>query len=76
MTHRTLPTAWFVVLASLTAPSYAAEPEFKAGLVTESRTYYREECCVGGESCDRNPVHAQGADRARDGRARGGAHHR
>lgn len=43
MMHRTLPTAWFFVIASLTAPSYAAEPEFKAGLVTESRTYYREE---------------------------------
>ena len=41
MTHRTLSTAWFVVFASLTAPSYAAEPEFKAGLVTESRTYGR-----------------------------------
>ena len=43
MAHRTLPTAWFVVFASLTAPSYAAEPEFKAGLVTESRTYERVE---------------------------------
>jgi hypothetical protein len=48
MTPRILSTAWFVVFASLTAPSYAAEPEFKAGLVTEARTYYREECCVGG----------------------------
>lgn len=47
MTHRTLPTAWFVVFASLTAPSYAAEPEFNAGLVTESRTYYREELRKG-----------------------------
>ena len=32
MMHRTLPTAWFFVIASLTAPSYAAEPEFKGGL--------------------------------------------
>ena len=47
MTYRTLPTAWFVVFASLTAPSYAAAPEFKAGLVTESRTYYREELRKG-----------------------------
>jgi hypothetical protein len=43
MTHRILSTAWFVVFASLTAPSYPAEPEFKVGLVTESRTYEREE---------------------------------
>ena len=43
MTHRILSTAWFVVVASLTAPSYPAEPVFQAGLVTESRTYQREE---------------------------------
>ena len=47
MTHRILSTAWFVVLASLTAPSYPAEPEFKVGLVTESRTYQREELRKG-----------------------------
>ena len=43
MTPRSLSTAWFVVFASLTAPSYAAQPEFEAGLVTESRAYYRYE---------------------------------
>ena len=47
MTPRTLSTAWFVVFASLTAPGYAAEPEFKAALVTESRTYYHEELRKG-----------------------------
>jgi hypothetical protein len=47
MTHRTLPTAWFVVFASLTSPSYAAGPEFKAGLVTESRIYERQELRKG-----------------------------
>jgi hypothetical protein len=41
--HRILSTVWFVVFVSLTAPSYAAEPEFKVWLVTESRTYEREE---------------------------------
>ena len=41
MTHRTLPTAWFAVFASLTVPIYATEPEFQTGLVTESRTYGR-----------------------------------
>ena len=43
MTPRILSTAWFVVFASVTAPSYPAEPEFQGGLVTESRTYEREE---------------------------------
>ena len=43
MMYRTLPTAWFVVFASLAAPSYPVEPEFQVGLVTESRTYEREE---------------------------------
>ena len=51
MMHRTLSTAWFVVFASLTAPSYAAAPEFKAALVTESRTYYREELRKGVGAC-------------------------
>ena len=59
MTHRTLSTASFVVFASLTSPSYAAEPEFKAGLVTESRTYYREECCVMGNPASGNPFRVQ-----------------
>jgi hypothetical protein len=48
MTHRTLQTAWFAVFASLIAPIYAAEPEFQAGLVTESRTYEREELVRSG----------------------------
>jgi hypothetical protein len=48
MTHRTLPTAWFAALASLTAPIYAAEPEFQAGLVTEARTYEREQLVRSG----------------------------
>lgn len=48
MTYRTLPTAWFAVFASLTAPIYAAEPEFRAGLVTESRTYEREQLVRSG----------------------------
>ena len=43
MTQRILSAAWFVVFASVTAPSYSAEPEFRIGLVTESRTYEREE---------------------------------
>jgi hypothetical protein len=47
MTHRILSTAWFVVFASLTAPSYSAEPEFQLGLVTESRTYERVELSKG-----------------------------
>ena len=50
MTPRILSTAWFVVFASFTAPSYAAKPEFKAGLVTESRSYYREELRTSQES--------------------------
>jgi hypothetical protein len=55
MTPRILSTAWFVVFVSLTAPSYPAAPEFKAGLVTESRTYYRDELQKGG------PVRDNGA---------------
>lgn len=40
---RSKPTAaWLLVLASLAGTSYAADPEFKAGLVTESREYERE----------------------------------
>ena len=49
MTPRILSTASFVVFASLIAPSYAAAPDFKAGLVTESSTYYREELRKGGD---------------------------
>jgi hypothetical protein len=47
MTPRILSAAWFVVLASVTAPSYPAEPEFEVGLVTESRTYERDELRKG-----------------------------
>lgn len=48
MTHRTLPTAWFAVFASLTVSIYAAEPEFQTGLVTQSRTYEREQLVRNG----------------------------
>jgi hypothetical protein len=48
MTHHILPTASFVVFVALAAPSYAAGPEFEVGLVTESRTYEREELRQGG----------------------------
>jgi hypothetical protein len=48
MTHRTFSTAWFAVFASLTASVYAAEPEFQAGLVTESRTYERGQLVRSG----------------------------
>jgi hypothetical protein len=57
MTHRTVPTAWFVVLASLAAPSYSAEPEFQVGLVTASRTYEREELRQWGAQAQ--PVRVQ-----------------
>jgi hypothetical protein len=42
MTLRKLPSAWLLLLASMTATSHAAEPEFKVGLVMESREYERE----------------------------------
>ena len=42
MTRRKLPTVWFLVLASMSATSHAADPEFKVGLVMESREYERE----------------------------------
>jgi len=41
MTRRKLSTAWLLLLASMTAASHAAEPEFKVGLVMESREYER-----------------------------------
>ncbi len=47
MTHRILSAASFIVSVALAAPSYAAEPQFNAGLVTESRTYQREELRKG-----------------------------
>ncbi len=43
MTHHILSTVRFIVFVSLAAPSYAAEPKFKIGRITESRTYDREE---------------------------------
>ena len=58
MTHRTFPTAWFAVFASLTAPIYAAEPEFQAGLVTESRTYEREQLVRSGGPNGVMPIRA------------------
>lgn len=48
MTHHILSTASFVVFVSLAVPSYGAEPEFKLGLITESRTYDREQLVGGG----------------------------
>jgi hypothetical protein len=48
MTSRILSTAWFVVFASIIAPSYAAEAEFNVGLVKESRIYERVELRKGG----------------------------
>jgi hypothetical protein len=48
MTHHILSTASFIVFVSLAAPSYAAEREFKVGLITESRTYEREELVKSG----------------------------
>jgi hypothetical protein len=48
MTHRTLPAAWVAVFASLTVSIYAAEPEFETGLVTQSRTYEREQLVRNG----------------------------
>jgi len=47
MTHHILSIASFVAFASLAAPSYAAAPEFNVALVTESRTYQREELRKG-----------------------------
>ena len=41
MTRRKLSTAWLLLLASMTATSHAAEPEFQVGLVMESREYER-----------------------------------
>ena len=48
MTHHILSTTSFVVFVSLAAPSYAAEPEFNVGLITESRTYEREQLAESG----------------------------
>ena len=56
MTHRTVQTALFAVFASLTVPIYAAEPEFQAGLVTESHTYEREELARSGGSNGAMPI--------------------
>ena len=50
MPHRSRSTLWTLVLASLTATSYAADPEFEVGVVTESRVYEREKASpsIGG----------------------------
>jgi hypothetical protein len=45
MTHRRPSTALLLFLASLSGAGHAAEPEFKVGLVMESREY--------GERCRR-----------------------
>jgi hypothetical protein len=42
MTRHKLPISWLLVLALTSATSHAAEPEFKVGLVMESREYERE----------------------------------
>jgi hypothetical protein len=42
MNRRRLNAAWLLVLVSVIAPSHAADPEFKVGLVVESREYERE----------------------------------
>lgn len=42
MNRRKLSAGWLLLLVSVIAPSYAAEPEFKVGLVMESREYERE----------------------------------
>ena len=42
MPHRRLSTALLLVLTSLAGAGHAADPEFKVGLVTESREYERE----------------------------------
>ena len=48
MKHHILSTASFLVFVLLSAPSYAAEPEFEVGLITESRTYEREQLVGSG----------------------------
>ena len=50
MTRVRLSPALLLVLAPLAAPAYAADPEFKVGLVTESREYEREKASpsIGG----------------------------
>lgn len=42
MNRRNLSAGWLLVLLSVSAPSYADDPEFKVGLVMESREYERE----------------------------------
>jgi hypothetical protein len=46
--HHILSTTSFLVVVLLTTPIYAAEPEFKTGLVTASRTYEREQLVRNG----------------------------
>ncbi len=50
MSRYTLRTASLLILASLTTTSHAADPEFKLGLVVESREYEREKAssAIGG----------------------------
>ena len=42
MNRRKLNAGWLLVLVSIIAPGYAADPVFKVGLVMESREYERE----------------------------------
>jgi hypothetical protein len=42
MTRLILSPALLLVLAPLAGTAYAADPEFRVGLVTESREYERE----------------------------------
>ena len=48
MQHHILSTTSFFVFIAVTTPIYAAEPEFKTGLVTESRTYERDQLVGSG----------------------------
>jgi hypothetical protein len=50
MTCHKFAAAWLLLLASLSATSHAADPEFQVGLVTESRQYEREKASpsIGG----------------------------
>ena len=50
MTRVRRSAALLLVLAPLAAPGYAADPQFKVGLVTESREYEREKASpsIGG----------------------------
>jgi len=50
MTRRILSTALLIVASLCSAAGYAADPQFKVGLITESREYEREQgsFAIGG----------------------------